>query len=234
MPSKTRKDYETEVRSWGFSHVFTWSDGPYVHSKPSIICSLNGGHWLGHFTHCATAPFRLLHTYIYTALETRGWHADNSNAHYRPHSHSGLTTHLIVAGELTITYPKDEEPAKTTFSVGDRVDVDAGRVHEVWIGKEGCTYVIGEWYRQSPWVPNKRKLGEERGKCISHHCQPRLDFIQWLPGDTPNAHDKWKPTGWSFASLLPVLTINSTILNMEIMIYSQFWSIRKATSRSTS
>lgn len=27
--SKTRKDYENEVRSWGFPHVFTWTDGSY-------------------------------------------------------------------------------------------------------------------------------------------------------------------------------------------------------------
>ena len=66
------------------------------------------------------------------------------NAHYPPHSHSGLTTHLITAGELTITYPKDASPTKETFSRGARVDVDAGRVHEVWMGSSGCTYVIGE------------------------------------------------------------------------------------------
>lgn len=65
-------------------------------------------------------------------------------AHYPPHSHGGLTTHLITRGELTITYPNDEKPEKETFGVGGRIDVDAGRVHEVWIGKEGCTYVIGE------------------------------------------------------------------------------------------
>merc|ERR1712230_98570 len=88
------KNPEAAVRSWGFSHVFTWSDGP--------------------------------------------------NAHYPPHSHSGLTTHLITAGELTITYPKDASPTKETFSRGARVDVDAGRVHEVWMGSSGCTYVIGE------------------------------------------------------------------------------------------
>jgi hypothetical protein len=67
-----------------------------------------------------------------------------SNAHYPPHSHSGLTTHLILKGQLTITYPKDAKPEKQTFSVGDRIDVDARRVHEVWMGSEGCTYVIGE------------------------------------------------------------------------------------------
>lgn len=68
----------------------------------------------------------------------------NSNAHYTPHSHQGLTTHLIVDGELTITYPEDKTPTKTTHAVGDRVDVAASRVHEVWVGPKGCTYVIGE------------------------------------------------------------------------------------------
>ncbi|KAI0397730.1 hypothetical protein F5Y17DRAFT_322211 [Xylariaceae sp. FL0594] len=91
---RSRRDYEAEVRSWGFSTVFTWTDAP--------------------------------------------------NAHYSPHSHSGLTTHLIIDGHLTISYPNDPHPTRTTFSVGDRIDVDARRVHEVWIGPQGCTYVIGE------------------------------------------------------------------------------------------
>ncbi|KAI2466764.1 hypothetical protein F4781DRAFT_338682 [Annulohypoxylon bovei var. microspora] len=94
MSHKTRMDYEAEVRSWGFHHVFTWTDGP--------------------------------------------------NAHYKPHSHAGLTTHLIVNGQLTIMYPKDPKPERKTYILGDRIDVDAGRIHEVWIGSEGCTYVIGE------------------------------------------------------------------------------------------
>ncbi|KAK2014114.1 hypothetical protein LZ32DRAFT_603755 [Colletotrichum eremochloae] len=96
MPQRdmSQRASEAEVKSWGFPHVFTWTDGP--------------------------------------------------NAHYPPHSHRGLTTHLILRGSLTITYPNDEAPQKVTYTVGDRVDVDAGRVHEVWIGDEGCTYVIGE------------------------------------------------------------------------------------------
>ncbi|KAM7187922.1 cupin domain containing protein [Rhypophila sp. PSN 637] len=90
----SRSEAEAKVKSWGFSHVFTWTDSP--------------------------------------------------NSHYPPHSHAGLTTHLILKGELTLTYPKDALPEKTTFGVGARIDVDAEKVHEVWIGKEGCTYVIGE------------------------------------------------------------------------------------------
>ena len=31
-----------------------------------------------------------------------------------------------------------------TFRVGDRIDVEAGRVHEVFFGLEGGTYVVGE------------------------------------------------------------------------------------------
>lgn len=65
-------------------------------------------------------------------------------AHYPPHSHSTVTTHLILRGEFTITYPDDPEPTKQTFGPGARIDVDAGRVHEVWMGSSGCTYVIGE------------------------------------------------------------------------------------------
>ncbi|KAK3298331.1 uncharacterized protein B0H64DRAFT_438810 [Chaetomium fimeti] len=95
---KTQKEAETEVRSWGFPHVFTWTDG--------------------------------------------------SNAHYPPHSHAGLTTHLILKGQLTIAYPEDgdaeERKKQVTYGVGGRIDVAAGRVHEVWMGAEGCTYVIGE------------------------------------------------------------------------------------------
>ena len=77
-------------------------------------------------------------------------HAWSSNSHYTPHSHRGLTTHLIRQGTLTITYPEDNaklhngEVKKETFGVGARVDVPAGKLHEVWIGPDGCEYVIGE------------------------------------------------------------------------------------------
>ena len=66
------------------------------------------------------------------------------NAYYPPHSHRELTTHLIVQGQLTISYTQDPNPTRATFGPGGCVDVDAGRLHEVWIGEEGCTYVIGE------------------------------------------------------------------------------------------
>jgi hypothetical protein len=66
------------------------------------------------------------------------------NAHYPPHKHSGLTTHLILSGSITYTYPHDPSPSRETIRTGQRWDVDANKVHEVWVGEEGCTYVIGE------------------------------------------------------------------------------------------
>ncbi|QIW98170.1 hypothetical protein AMS68_003688 [Peltaster fructicola] len=90
-------------------------------------------------------------THAEAEAQVRGWGfkhvftwTDGPNAHYAPHTHSGLTTHLILRGELTVTYPDDKQPTKETFGPGARLDVDARRRHEVWMGNEGCTYVIGE------------------------------------------------------------------------------------------
>lgn len=71
----------------------------------------------------------------------------SSGAYYAPHTHGGLTTHLIRKGSMTVTYPEDSGKngdVKETFGVGARVDVPAEKLHEVWIGDEGCEYVIGE------------------------------------------------------------------------------------------
>ncbi|KAH0356038.1 hypothetical protein KCU83_g1493, partial [Aureobasidium melanogenum] len=83
--------------------------------------------------------------------EVRGWGfnhvftwTDGPNAHYPPHKHAGVTTHLVLKGSLTLSYPDDPNPKKEQCNVGDRFDVDANKRHEVWIGPEGCTYVIGE------------------------------------------------------------------------------------------
>lgn len=70
------------------------------------------------------------------------------NAHYPPHTHGEVTTHLIRRGQFTVTYPEDNsatgEVKRETFGAGARIDVPAGKLHEVWIGPEGCEYVIGE------------------------------------------------------------------------------------------
>lgn len=54
------------------------------------------------------------------------------------------TTHLITKGQFTITYPTEKDAKKMIYGVGDRIDVDAGRVHEVWIGSEGWLYLC-DW-----------------------------------------------------------------------------------------
>ena len=67
-----------------------------------------------------------------------------SNSHYPPHSHSGETTHLVLKGSLTAVYPDDPQAEKKTYSIGETWLVPAKKKHEVWVGPEGCTYVIGE------------------------------------------------------------------------------------------
>jgi hypothetical protein len=69
--------------------------------------------------------------------------APGRNAYYQPHSHAELTTHLILSGSFTVSY-SDDGAKKETFGPGARIDVPARKVHEVWMGSEGCTYVIGE------------------------------------------------------------------------------------------
>ena len=45
---------------------------------------------------------------------------------------------------MTITYPTDKDASIITFGVGERIDIAAKRVHEVWIGDQRCVFVIGE------------------------------------------------------------------------------------------
>jgi hypothetical protein len=41
---------------------------------------------------------------------------------------------------MVLWYPEEKDREKKTFGVGARVDVEKGRVHEVWIGKEGMYF----------------------------------------------------------------------------------------------
>jgi len=69
------------------------------------------------------------------------WH-DTPHRHYPPHTHSMLTTHYIIQGEIRM---KDYVTnVDKRYQVGDRCDVGANARHEAWAGSEGCTYVIGE------------------------------------------------------------------------------------------
>ena len=67
-------------------------------------------------------------------------HRDSPNAYYLDHTHSGITAHIILEGNITVT----SEGKTTTFEPGQRFDVPAGEVHSAKIGPMGCRYMIGE------------------------------------------------------------------------------------------
>jgi len=65
---------------------------------------------------------------------------DAPNAHYPDHTHGGLTAHIILAGEMTLTMRGESK----TYWVGDRCDVPQGAVHSARMGPHGCRYLVGE------------------------------------------------------------------------------------------
>jgi mannose-6-phosphate isomerase-like protein (cupin superfamily) len=65
---------------------------------------------------------------------------DGPNAHYPDHTHSGLTAHIILDGEMTLTIAGQSK----TYKAGERCDVRAGEVHSAQMGPDGCRYFIGE------------------------------------------------------------------------------------------
>jgi len=65
---------------------------------------------------------------------------DGPNAYYPDHTHGGLTAHIILDGEMTLTVGG----ASKSYRVGDRCDVGAGEVHSAKMGPSGCRYLIGE------------------------------------------------------------------------------------------
>ena len=65
---------------------------------------------------------------------------DGPHAFYPDHTHAGLTAHVILDGEMTLTM----NGAVKTYSVGDRFDVPAGAVHSAQMGPQGCRYLVGE------------------------------------------------------------------------------------------
>ena len=67
-------------------------------------------------------------------------HRDSPGAFYPDHTHSGITAHIVLDGEITVT----SEGQTNTFRTGDRFDVPAGEVHSAQIGPDGCLYMIGE------------------------------------------------------------------------------------------
>jgi mannose-6-phosphate isomerase-like protein (cupin superfamily) len=65
---------------------------------------------------------------------------DGPRAFYSDHTHAGLTAHVILDGEMTLTCDGQSE----TFRVGERCDVPAGAVHSAKMGPNGCRYLVGE------------------------------------------------------------------------------------------
>lgn len=65
---------------------------------------------------------------------------DGPNAYYPDHTHDGLTAHIILDGEMTLTVHGKSQ----TYRSGDRCDVEAGEVHSAKMGPSGCRYLIGE------------------------------------------------------------------------------------------
>lgn len=67
-------------------------------------------------------------------------HRDSPNAFYPNHTHCGITAHIVLEGEITVT----SEGKTLTYRTGDRFDVPAGEIHSAEIGPAGCRYMIGE------------------------------------------------------------------------------------------
>jgi mannose-6-phosphate isomerase-like protein (cupin superfamily) len=65
---------------------------------------------------------------------------DGPRAFYSDHTHAGLTAHIILDGEMTLTMGGNSR----TFHAGDRCDVSAGEVHSAQMGPKGCRYLVGE------------------------------------------------------------------------------------------
>lgn len=65
---------------------------------------------------------------------------DGPNAFYPNHTHAGLTAHIILDGEMTLTTGAKSQ----TYRVGERCDVPAGTVHSAQMGPKGCRYLVGE------------------------------------------------------------------------------------------
>lgn len=65
---------------------------------------------------------------------------DGPHAFYPDHTHAGLTAHIILDGEMTVSMNGQSQ----TYRAGDRFDVPAAAVHSAQMGPRGCRYLVGE------------------------------------------------------------------------------------------
>ena len=72
-------------------------------------------------------------------LDTFVWQ-DRPHAFYPDHAHAGLTAHIVLDGEMTLTMNGESH----SYAVGERCDVPAGVTHSARMGPRGCRYLVGE------------------------------------------------------------------------------------------
>ena len=65
---------------------------------------------------------------------------DGPGTYYPDHTHAGLTAHIILDGEMTLTMRGKSQ----TYRVGERYDVPAEAIHSAQMGPQGCRYLVGE------------------------------------------------------------------------------------------
>ena len=66
--------------------------------------------------------------------------SDGPGASYPDHTHDGVTAHIILDGEMALTF----DGQTRTCNAGDRIDVPARTVHSAKMGPAGCRYLVGE------------------------------------------------------------------------------------------
>ena len=71
------------------------------------------------------------HTYVWQ---------DGPGAYYPEHTHSTVTAHVVLEGEVTVI----SEGKTQTYRDGDRIDIPAQTLHAATMGPKGCRYIIGE------------------------------------------------------------------------------------------
>ena len=67
---------------------------------------------------------------------------DRPSAEYPAHTHSSVSAHYLLNGEMRVYYPALEQTV--VYRAGDRFDVPAKCVHAATVGAQGCTYMVGE------------------------------------------------------------------------------------------
>ncbi len=65
---------------------------------------------------------------------------DGPNIFYPNHTHSKITAHIILKGEMKVIMKNKTEKYKE----GQRFDVPANSAHSAKTGPKGCNYVVGE------------------------------------------------------------------------------------------